>query len=99
MTELTKLTELERLRLQISELERLRLQRAVVNKQNQLEKAVENALRGKVAASAAYDNSSAAFLKAEAAVIQDEKTYYKSDDVLEKAQLALSNFLKEQDNE
>ena len=72
----------------------------MLNKQNQLEKAVRNALRAKVAASAAYDTSSAAFLKAEAAVIQDEKTYYKSDDVLDKAQLALSNFLNltEQDN-
>ena len=68
------------------------------HKQNQLEKAVGNALRGKVAASAAYATSSAAFLDAEAAVTQDEKTYYKSDDVLDKAQLALSNFLKEQDN-
>jgi hypothetical protein len=72
----------------------------MLNKQNQLEKAVRNALRAKVAASAAYDTSSAAFLKAEAAVIQDEKTYYKSDDVLDKAQLALSKFLNltEQEN-
>ena len=70
-----------------------------------LEKAVGNALRTKVAASAAYDTSlaaydtsSAAFLDAEAAVIQDEKTFYKSDVLLDKARLALSNFLKEQDN-
>ena len=84
---------------ELTKLERLRLQRAVVNKKNQLEKAVGNALRGKVLASAAYDTSSAAFLKAEAAVIQDEKTYYKSDVVLDKARLALSNYLKEQDNE
>ena len=63
-----------------------------------LEKAVRNALRAKVAASAAHDTSSAAFLDAEAAVIQDEKTFYKSDVLLDKAQLALSNFLKEQDN-
>ena len=69
------------------------------HKQNQLEKAVGNALRGKVAASAAYDTSSAAFLKAEVAVIKDEKTFYKSDVLLDKAQLALSNFLKEHGDE
>ena len=72
----------------------------MLNKQNQLEKAVRNALSAKVAAEAALDTSSAAFLKAEAALIQDEKTYYKSDALLDKTKLALSNFvkLKEKDN-
>jgi hypothetical protein len=71
----------------------------MLNKQKQLEKAVRNALRAKAAASSAYATSSATFLDAEAAVTQDEKTYYKSDVVLDKANLALSNFLKEQDND
>ena len=62
-----------------------------------LQKKVADALRAKVAANAALDTSVAAFFKVEAAVIQDEKTYYKSDNALDKVQLALSNFLEEQD--
>ena len=62
-----------------------------------LQKKVADALRAKVAANADLDISVAAFFKVEAAVIQEEKTYYKSDNALDKAQLALSNFLEEQD--
>ena len=71
--------------------------KTMLNKQNQLERAVRNALRAKVAASAAHDTSSAAFLDAEKLCITAEETYYKSDAALDRARLALSNYLKEQD--
>ena len=69
-----------------------------MSKREQLEKAVGNALRAKIAADAALNTSATAFLDAEKLCITAEETYYKSDAALDRAQLKLSNFLEEQDN-
>ena len=71
----------------------------MLNKQNQLERAVRNALRAKIAADAALNTSATAFLDAEKLCITAEETYYKSDAALDRARLKLNNYLKEQDNE
>ena len=61
-----------------------------------LEKAVRNALVAKAAAESAFDTTSTAFLDAEKLCIKAEKTFYKSDVLLDKARLALEDYLKEQ---
>ena len=76
--------------IELTKLEQLEAELFVAND------AVRNALRVKVAAESAFDTASTAFLDAEKLCIKAEKTFYKSDVLLDKAQLALSNFLKEQ---
>ena len=71
----------------------------MLNKQNQLERSVRNALLAKIAADADLHTRATAFLDAEKLCITAEETYYKSDAALTRAQLKLSKYLKEQDND
>ena len=77
----------------MTELEQLEAELFVANV------AVRNALRVKVAAESAFDTTSTAFLDAEKLCIKAEKTFYKSDVLLDKARLALEKYLKEHSNE
>ena len=63
------------------------------NQLEKLEKAVINALRSKVAAEAAFDTTTAALFAAEYANLAAEKTYYKSDDSVDRAK---RKYLKKQ---